>query len=204
MGASQVQQQKTGDLVTIDPRDLADVLGRVSTPPATTVHQLLGTTGPLNTPAIRSRSPGSTVGQSTPCLDERDSENLLPGLLSLNHDDPLLRETESLNHKPSMASVQTQTDGAGEEEPPRKRPRLDEDHSQIAAALQSLASSTMEGMKNIVEAINGNTRAIRCQEKTQEKIVDELARIERKIAQMERTTNKGKENKPLKSVVKKI
>jgi hypothetical protein len=117
-----------------------------------------------------------------------------------------------------MTSNQTQTDVVdSEEEPPRKRPRLEEEHSQIAAVLQSIASSTMEGMRNIVEAINGNTRAIRCQEKTQEKIVNELARIERKITQTERsrnkenspsteskTTNKGKENMPLKSVVKKI
>lgn len=117
-----------------------------------------------------------------------------------------------------MTSIQTQTDvDDSTEAPVKKRPRLEEESSQVASTLQAIASATVEGLKNIVEAINNNTRAIRCQEKKQEKIVNELARIERKITQMERsriqenslhnegkTTKKGKENMPLKSVVKKI
>lgn len=213
MGTFKSQSQKTSDLVTIVAGDQASIFGRINTP-TTPVQPTLDTVGHLSTPALRRRSFGST---STPCLDERGTEDLLPGLLSLNQNDPLLREAQDVTKGPSMTSIQTQTDvDDSTEEPVKKRPRLEEETSQVVITLQAIASATVEGMMNIVEAINGNTRAIRHQEKTQERIVSELARIERKITLMERsrnkenspsnenrTTNKGNENKQFKSIVKK-
>ena len=143
----------------------------------------------LCTPVLRSKSPGSFVSQGTSCRDEMETENLLPGLLDVNNNDPLLRESPNVITHPSVVSVQTQTSDTDLEEPPRKKQRVEEP-CQISAALAEIASATIEGFKKNVEAINSNTRAIRCQEKVQQNIVNEQARIERIITLTERSKQK--------------
>ena len=49
-----------------------------------------------------------------------------------------------------------------------------------------IAAAILTGVARIVESIDSNTRAIRNQDKSLEKVVGELARIERRLSAMER------------------
>jgi hypothetical protein len=66
--------------------------------------------------------------------------------------------------------------------PPTEAPSYDQNKQQGS----EIAKAILEAAKMITNAIDSNTRALRCQEKTQEKVVSELSRIERKLNQMER------------------
>ena len=53
--------------------------------------------------------------------------------------------------------------------------------------LDAITKAITEGFAKVAKALDDNTRAIRCQEKTPAKAVDELKRIERRLTQMDST-----------------
>ena len=140
----------------------------------------------LNTPVLHLTSPTSV---QTPVQDE----NILPTIIQMDEQDPLLKESRDINRE-TLAK-----DG----EPVPKKARKDND-----TQLESLTAAITKGFEQVVEAINSNTRAIRCQDKNLERAVNEISRIERKLNLIERslsTRGNGKENtQPTRPAVKSI
>ena len=165
---------QSNDLLTINAAGLEDLLGEV---------EGLSTVQTTSNPGLHTPVP------STPCQDERSTVDLLPGLLCVNQEDPLFQEAQGL---PTSETA---------DEPAAKRARTE---APVTQTDTTIADVLTKGFKDIVEALNSNTRAIRCQGKTLDQVVSELARIERKIAQLDRNhyQKSGKENQPTKALTK--
>jgi hypothetical protein len=180
---SAATETSTGPFMTINAGDLAEILG--NTPPRSApITKSAGSR--LNTPTF---PPQSESQQGTPCQDE----HILPGLLFTDRDDPLYHEADQVRPTDQMPPVH--------DEPLPKKRRIEEAGQDVPDILSALSKAIGDGVAKLVDAIDRNTRAIRCQEKTQEgivnalksqektqeKIVNELARIERKINRLERS-----------------
>ena len=91
-----------------------------------------------------------------------------------------------------------------DEEPAPKRPKKQNTMPQLDAITKAIT----EGFVKVAKALDDNTRAIRCQEKTSAKAVDELKRIERRLTQMDRTLAEKADDRPrrpaLQSVVNRM
>jgi hypothetical protein len=153
----------------------------------------------MTTPIIGNATQSHLI--STPCLDENEALNILQGLISFDRSDPLFAESQHVgnclinepaqkrarcdNKLPSTtqaAPTPVTSTSTSDAPPPQEAPTNEKNQQQDNA----IAKAILEAAKLITNAFDSNTRALRCQEKTQEKVVSELSRIERKLNQMER------------------
>jgi len=151
---------------------------------------------PLRTPVMTvntphqevPRHPIATIPASTPCQDE----NILPDLLG---QEGIGNLCEELGIKETPEET---------EEPIPKRQRKETTMPQLDAITKAI----VDGFSKVAKALDDNTRAIRCQEKTSAKAVDELKRIERRLTQMDRTLAEKADERPrrpaLQSVVNRM